>query len=114
MFIPNNFGILIKKIADNKYGEPIFSSGTNVPCGVVEIKADLKKTAIRTDSSASRGNADEIVSIAMILFPAYVNIAVGDKFFIANVDLRVMMVEPRYSISGRLDHHQCQFEAWAT
>jgi len=112
MFTPNNRGNLSTRIGSNKFGESQFSAVVSTPCAVVRLKADIKKTAIRTDASGSRGAADETVSIAIILFPSYVTIGLGDRFIIGGDTLRVMMVQPRYAISGKLDHYECDFEAW--
>lgn len=113
MFVPNNSGYLSYRSGSNKFGEPTYDAPVKVPCAVIQIKDDIKKTAIRTDSSASRANADELVAVANILFPTSVRIANGDKFQIAGFDLRVIMVEPRFSTAGVLDHNECAFEAWA-
>lgn len=113
MFIPNNFGLLSHKSGSNKFGEPIYAAPARTPCAVIEIKDDIKKTAIRTDASASRANADELVAVATMLFPPKTPIVNGDKFQIAGFDLRVIMVEPRYTTAGVLDHLECSFEAWA-
>jgi hypothetical protein len=112
MFIPNNKGRLFKRAGYNKFGEETFSTAVEIPCSVVKLQGTLVKSPIRTDSSASRGNADEIISSAVILFPTYVTRPViGDKFEIAEMTLRVLSVEPRYSTIGTLDHIECAFEA---
>jgi len=113
MFIPNNSGMLSRKSGDNKYGEPIFTAPVKVSCAVINIKDDIKKTAVRTDSSASRANADELVAMATILFPIVVPILNGDKFTIQGFDLRAIAVQPRYTTAGAADHFECTFEAWA-
>jgi hypothetical protein len=113
MFIPNNFGYWTKFLGTDKFGSPIYSANTiKVGCGVVELDVTVKKTPVRSDASASKGNVDEDVVAATILFPANVPINEEDKFSIAGRYLRVMMVEPRWGMDGALDHYECDFEEW--
>lgn len=114
MFIPNTSGMLSQKQGDNKFGEPVFLTPISVSCSIIDIRDDIKKTAIRTDSSASRANADELVAQASILFAPGAPVANGDKFVIAGFDLRIIMVQPVNSVFGVVDHQVCSLEAWAT
>lgn len=112
MFIPNNTGLLTRQTGLNAYSEPTFSDPELVECGVVRIRAGALPTSVRADSSASRGTAEEVVATAKILFLplAYPNIS--DKFEIDGIVLRCTSREPRYSVLGELDHHECDFESW--
>lgn len=113
MFIPNTTGLWTPLIGTNKFGAPIYAAqSVTVGCGVVELDVTVKKTAIRTDASASRSNIDEDVVTAKILFPATVAIGKEDKFSIVGRFMRVMMVEPRWGIDGVIDHYECDFEEW--
>jgi hypothetical protein len=110
MFLPNTYGILFAKTGRNRHGEAVFAEGKPVECGVVRLSRVQQPTSVRADSSASRGNAQEFaMSAAKILFPATVTIAIGDRFKIASYDLVVTAREPRLSISGDLDHFECDF-----
>ena len=113
MFIPNRNGLLSRQIARNAYGEPTFAAAQSVACGVVRLERVDQKTSVRSDSSASRGNANEYVANAVVLFPAAVEPKVGDKFEIEGLMLRITTRHPRIAVSGRLDHYECGLEAWA-
>lgn len=112
MFIPNNKGQLSRNLGFNAYGEPSFGPAKTVACGVVHLSMVDQKTSVRTDSSASRGNADEVVFKAKILFPAGTAIFDGDRFVINGQKLRVKAIEPRYAVPGNLDHLEVDFDRW--
>jgi hypothetical protein len=111
MFIPNNYGQLSRKLGANIYGERTFQAPVTVPCAIVDNTDQLKKTPVRADSSASRGAAEEDVSVAKILFPANIAIAKDDTFAITDLKLRVTMVQKRFSVFGVLDHLEVDFDA---
>lgn len=111
MFIPNNQGTLRRKIGTNVNGEALYGGPIpGVPCGVVHLNFSAEKTAVRADSSASRGNADEPLHFAKILFPAIVKPALGDQFHIHGLSLEIAKSEPRFSIMGALDHYECDLD----
>ena len=112
MLLPNNKGMLSKRAGYNKAGEASFGPGLTVRCAVVKLIHEIKKTPIRTDASASRGRADEPVSVSTILFLPATRIEIGDRFAIAGLDLRCSGAEPRFDAGGKLDHIECTFEAW--
>ncbi|MBO6507505.1 MAG: hypothetical protein JJ979_03300 [Roseibium sp.] len=112
MFVPNNKGELSSQEGHNVYGEPAFDPPVTVQCGVVRLNHTSQKTSVRTDSSASRGAAEESVASSKILFPADLSPVIGDKFEISGISLRIFKIEPRYSITGVLDHWECELEAW--
>lgn len=112
MFIPNTQGLLSSQAGTNLYGEPDFLEPRTVPCGVVKLNRIVQKTSVRADSSGSRGNSDEFVSQAKILFLPSSEVRTGDKFEIHGMMLRAIKVHPRISISGILEHYEVDFEAW--
>lgn len=112
MFIPNNSGELSLAVGFNVNGEPLFSIPARVPCAVVRLDAGIGKTSVRADSSASRSNAEEVVVKSKILFPAHITISKGAHFSIAGMELRVVEIEPRYSVLGQLDHFEVDLDHW--
>jgi hypothetical protein len=114
VFIPNTQGKLSVLKGFNLFGEPDFDRGETVPCAVVKLIGIADKTSVRTDSSASRGNAEETLTEARILFPANVEVSSGDRFEINGFTLRVQSVHPRYNITGKLDHFDVALEKWIT
>lgn len=114
MFIPNQTGQLSRQLSRNAYGEPVFLPSQPVACGVVRLVRLDQKTSVRSDSSASRGNANEYVADAVVLFPATVDPRIGDRFEFQGMTLRITTRHPRIAVSGKLDHYECGLEVWAT
>lgn len=112
MFIANNKGQLQAFSGFNSNAEPQFGPAKTVACGVVHLNKQVQKSTVRADSSGSRGAADEFVSTTKILFPKTVSIATGYRFRIAGFTLKAIAVEPRYSVHGKLDHYEVDFEQW--
>jgi len=112
MFVPNTTGVLRRQTGSNIYGEPTYGHPKTVPCGVVRLAIAAEATSVRTDSSASRGAADEPEAVAKILFPANVDISIGDRFEIQTIILRCKKIEPRLAVTGKLDHWECDFDRW--
>jgi hypothetical protein len=110
MFRPNRYGKLSRKIGKNIYGETTWSSWLNVPCAVVTDVDKIDKTPVRSDSSASRGAAEERTAVAKYLFPKNVMIGQDDKFEIDDLSLRVIAVQKRFSVLGAFDHLEVDFD----
>lgn len=110
MFIPNTFGLLARRTTRNIHSEWSYGVAKRVPCAIVHLTKGAEKTTVRADSSASRGNAEESVAAAKILFPTSVNIQVNDRFEIKGVYLRVVKIEPRNDVLGRHDHNEIDLE----
>jgi hypothetical protein len=112
MFIPNTTGILARKTGNDVYAQPIYGAPLTVACSIVHLTDKIQKTPVRADSSASRGNAMEEVSVSKILFPATVTIGGEDKFVINGINLRVIGVEVRRDVFGVIDHYEVDFGLW--
>lgn len=106
MFLPNTYGMLSRKNGTNIFAEQIFGSPVKTPCAVVHLQETQVKSPIRADSSASRGNAEELTEMAKILFPRNIVLHVGDKFTILGFSLEVAKIEPRNDVLGKLDHYE--------
>lgn len=112
MLIPNCKGYLSRRTGKNMYSEPTFAAPKLVECSIIRMMDQVKKTSVRTDSSASRGNAEEIVIIAKILFPVKVVLGQGDKFAIAGLQLKVEGIHQRFDTLGQHDHNEVDFSVW--
>jgi hypothetical protein len=110
MFIPNTTGLLARRIGTNIYGESTYRKPITVQCAIVTDFAPISKTPVRSDSSASRGAAEEATAVAKVLFPARVAIAPEDRFEIAGLSLRVIAIQKRFSVLGALDHLEVDFD----
>lgn len=87
-------------------GKRVYGAWRNVPVAIVKLEEGANKTSVRTDSSASRGSAQEILSDARLMFPAFVILRPGDRVSIFGFELTVVSVRPRHAVTGRFDHWQ--------
>lgn len=111
-FIPNADCVLTRKsVTYDRYGQPdeVFDS-KKVRCAVVTLSLDRELTAVRADSSATRGNARELTVNARLLFQRSVEVKNGDIVDILGIRLKVAGVFPRLDAAGRVDHHQVDLE----
>jgi hypothetical protein len=95
------------------YGVRIYGPYTTVPFAIVKLERSSEKTSVRTDSSASRGSAQEILADARFLFPKNVIVQEGDRVEFGDFKLTVVSVWPRYRVTGELDHWQVDCNIWS-
>lgn len=99
-----------RRSGNDVYGQPAWGASQPARCSIVKFDLSATKTSVRTDSSASRGNAREIEAAVRLLFPSFTEIAVGDRVQVLGANLRVLTAQPRYDIVGNLDHHEVDLE----
>lgn len=109
---PNTACTLSKAGDLDVYGQYTMGAPVELMCAVVKLSVKSQKTSVRADSSASRGNAREIVSDAALLFLPGVDIGIGDKITVQGIDLEVSEILPRFDLRGDLDHNQIGLMAW--
>jgi hypothetical protein len=113
IFKPNTKCVLYENLGFNTFGEPKFSSPKEIGISIVRLITADMKTSVRTDSSATRGNAEEETSPkAKFLFSRKIRPNKGDKVEIHGITLRIISVEPRIDVLGTLDHYESDLEAW--
>lgn len=112
MYRPNTTGMLSRADAKNEFAERSYSDPVEVACAVVFLKTMIVKTTVRSDSSATRGNAEELTAQAKVLFSPSTDVKMNDKFEKDGVALRVVGVQPRRAVTGKLDHIEVDMEAW--
>lgn len=95
-----------KFLETDLYGQPSYGASSEAMCAVVKLDVSAMKTSVRTDSSASRGNAEERVSVGRLLFPATQQIAIGDLVNLMGYTVEIMSVQPRLTVFGALDHFE--------
>lgn len=110
MFIPNKSCTISKRTGYDSWGKALYSNPVPAKCAIIKLTEAREKTSVRTDSSASRGNAEEIKSDARLLFPASTIINKSDIITILNFKLSVTSAFPRVDIPGNLDHWQVDAE----
>jgi hypothetical protein len=99
--------------ATDVYGKRTYGAWVRQRVGIVKLEQRTDKTSVRTDSSASRGSAKEVLADARILFPKNVILKEGDRIRVVGMLLTVQSVWPRHRITGELDHWQVDCEVWA-
>jgi hypothetical protein len=97
----------------DRYGKSLPGEVVRARCAAVKLLTRSRKTSVRADSSASRGNAREIVADALLLFPPHAELDEGDKVVVAGIELKVIGVFPRFDMAGRLDHNEVELNVWA-
>jgi len=80
----------------------------------VKLVQESKKTSVRTDASASRGTAQEILADARLLFPKYVELKPGDRLSIMGFELTVVSIFPRHNVLGAHDHWEVDFNVYGS
>jgi hypothetical protein len=111
--IGNTSGMLSRKVGNTRRGEPLYGEPVSVRVDVIHLTKGDAKTSVRTDSSASRGNAEEEVASAKILFQVSARPVPGDRFVIDGVPLEIVGVEPRRDVFGKLDHYEAVLTLYA-
>jgi hypothetical protein len=113
MFTPNLKGTLEKVVGRDIHGRPTLGAAIPCPFGSISLKVSAQETTVRADSSASRGNADEMVTErGRILIPAFIKPSQGDIFTFNGMRYKIASLHDRYSIGGKLDHWECDLESY--
>ena len=114
-FLPNiNATVTRSGTQTDVYGQVIVTSkAQKVRIAIVSLDEERQKTSVRTDVSASRGNASENVAKTRLLFPTSFEPVIGDRVKVLDRDLEVKSVFPRHDVPGRLDHYQVDCEVWS-
>lgn len=72
-----------------------------------------EKSAVRADTSASRGNARELVSDIDVLLSPKTVARIDDIIEVAGFKFRISRVCMRHNLQGRLDHFQIGGTFWS-
>lgn len=111
MFRPNQVcAIQVTSGNTDVYGQPLATTRVREQCAVVRLVTTNQPSSVRADSSASRGNAKELVSDSLILLAKTTVANIDDLIDIGGMTLRITSKHPRFNIAGSLDH----FEITAT
>lgn len=114
MFRPNLTCTIISASGrTDVYGQPITSTRVKERCAVVKLITKNQKTAIRADSSASRGAARETVADSLILLASRTKAQIDDLIEIQGQTLRIMSMHPRFNVAGNLDHYEITASHWS-
>ena len=108
MFTPNMQASLRTMLSRNLDGEEVYAEAVPMALSIVNLLSASQKTSVRTDSSATHGQADEMASNGKILTQMPVN--VDDLIAVAGGTFRVRGVHPRYTVFGIFDHYEVVLE----
>lgn len=117
MFRPNLKCIIhnVEKYDINGRPQPVVKS-PDERCAIVKLITSTEKSAVRADTSASRGSAMEEVADAVLLFPRYTKADINDVIEIklpgAVVKLQIVGKFPRHDVTGRFDHWEISANMW--
>jgi hypothetical protein len=110
MFRPNQICLLSRRTGRDEYAQETFSDPVEIGYSPVRLERKVEKTSVRADSSASRGQADQVVVNASILVEKTVTLALDDRLTIEGDDYRVSLIHRRKNVFGVLDHLQVDLE----
>lgn len=114
MFRPNqNCTIYSATGKTDVYGTPAPAQLVKERCFVVKLDIANEKSAVRADTSASRGNARELEAKAEILLQPTTIAHIDDLIEVSGVKLRIMSKFPRRNMQGVLDHYQISCTYWS-
>ena len=94
------------------YGSPLVSVTLIEGCSIAKMVIDEKRSSLRADTSASRGNAREIESNTVILLTKSTQAQIDDYIAVAGNQFRIMSMSPKHDIIGNLDHYEASCEYW--
>lgn len=107
MFRSSQICLWSQKTGRNRHAEEIYSDPVKIGFSPVRLERVIEKTSVRADSSASRGQADQVVVKTKILIDWPWNVGLDDRIEIDGALYRVAMVHKRYNVWGKLDHKEC-------
>lgn len=113
MFRPNlQCKIQLASGKNDVRGQPIPGKLVNERCAIVKLIITNEKSSVRADSSASRGNAQEMEARSVILLPSSTQAQIDDIIIVSGYQLRINGMQPRFDVSGRLDHYEVNATMW--
>lgn len=114
MYRPNRTCVInVSSGKTDVYGQPLPARKVKEQCAIVKLDIKSAKTPVRADSSASRGNAREIHTDAVILFGPKTVANIDDVVELGLETVRIMEKHPRYNLRGELDHYEMHAMTWS-
>ena len=114
MYRPNKFCTIRRSGGKTDvYGQPVSGLTFRERCAVVRLEVRNAKSSVRADTSASRGSARERETPhAIILLGPFTAGRIDDIIDVGGVLLRIMSLEQRFDIDGRMDHYEITCSYW--
>ncbi|TSP13951.1 hypothetical protein [Cupriavidus campinensis] len=114
MLFKPNLDCLIH-VANDKtdgYGRPLPATVVPERCAIVDLNLGAQKTSVRADSSATRGNAEEMVAAGQILLTKATRAGHNDIVEIYGIKYLITGKSPQVSVRGELDHWLITLVTW--
>lgn len=113
MFRPNKNCILHKSSGKTDvYGMPMPGLKYKERCSVVKMNIKSAKSAVRADTSATRGNAQELETDTVLLLPKSSKAQIDDNIEMIGHQFRIVAIQPRFDVNGNLDHYEVGCTYW--
>lgn len=114
MFRPNLTCIIsVSSGETDVYGKPLPATRVTERCAIVKLNIKSLTTSVRTDTSATRGNARELTADTVILLTAKTVANIDDIIEVSGATLRIVSKFPRHSVAGVLDHYEITATIWS-
>ena len=113
MFRPNLKCVVVKSTKNDLYGMPQPGQRRSEGFAIIKLDVQNQKTNVRADTSASRGNANELEADAKFLLTATTVAEIDDLIEYGGMVFRVMSLFPRHNLRGVLDHFEAGCAYWS-
>jgi hypothetical protein len=95
------------------YGIPIPGQRYREECAIIRLQVENEKSSVRADTSASRGNARELVAETKFLLTKNTVAAIDDVLIFENQSFLIASKFPRHDLQGVLDHFEVTCTFWS-
>lgn len=114
MFRPNQNCQIQKASGKNDvYGMPVPGAKLPERLAIIELNILNEKSSVRADTSASRGNAQEMEVISKFLLTKNTAAEINDILIYGGHSFRVKSMFPRHNLQGVLDHYEVTCTFWS-
>lgn len=113
MFRPNQDCIIYTSVVNDVYGRPALANAVHERCTVTTTVISVVKSAIRADTSATRGNAREMDVDATVLLTKRTKAKLGDIIEVDGVKMRITSMIRRDNLQGVTDHYEVTGTYWS-
>lgn len=112
LFKPNQDCLLRRRVERNVYAEEVLGPPIKTRCTIVSLDVRIESSSLRADTSATKGNAREMIAEGKVLLPPDALARVNDQLEVDGFKLRIVGLLPRRDIAGNLDHLQATVSMW--
>ena len=113
MFRPNQSCVIYTSVVNDVYGKPSLGGPVRERCTVTTTLISAVKSAVRADTSATRGNAREINIDATVLMVKNTKARIDDILEVDGVKMRITGMIRRQDLQGNTDHYEVTGTYWS-